>query len=194
MRPAAELFPPLSVEPVDRVEADRLLSEWDHPLGPCNRPFGQDHHVLLVRGRAVALTVTASTVSPTIRDANDVTWPRNAIVELARITRHPDERWAMRPMLRLWREVLAHEWTHWPVHLAASYALPGTTGNLYRFDGWTRVRTVKKSSTGKSSTWGKPSASDAIADGRKTLWIFRYRAALSADAALSTSTTGEQHG
>jgi hypothetical protein len=113
-------------------------------------------------------------VSPTVRDEDGTEWPRNRVVELARIARHPDERWVLRPMLRLWREVLAFEWPHWDFGLAVSYALPGRSGDLYRFDGWTRVREVKRSSPGAGSTWAKPSASDAIGDGRKTLWIYRY--------------------
>ena len=121
--------------------------------------------------------MSASIVSPTIRDEHDRTWPRNQVLELARIARAPDAAWSMRVMLRVWREVLAAEWRHWTPGLLASYALPGTLGDLYRFDGWTRVRTVRPSNPGRSSTWSRPSATDRIADGRKTLWTYHLGAA-----------------
>lgn len=94
MSAVAELFPSpasVSIEAIDKADANRLFVAWEHPLGACERPFGQDFHV--------------------------------------------------------------------------------------RFDGWTKVRTVKKSSPGKGSTWAKPSATDSIGDGIKTLWIYRYEAA-----------------
>lgn len=170
------LFPtgPVGVEALSRADANRLLDRWGHALGGCNRPFGQDHWALRVGCQPVAVAVTASLVSPTITDENGTIWPRHQAVELARIARHPDEPWTLRVMLRLWREVLAHEWAHWSPKIAVSYALPGRTGDLYRFDGWTRVRQVKRSSPGAGSTWSKPSASDDVGDGRKTLWVYRW--------------------
>ena len=168
---------PVAIEAVNRNAANVLLEAWDHPLGPCNRPFGQDHWLLIVAGRAVALAVSASIVSPTIRDEEDRTWQRNKVLELARIARHPDAPWSLRPMLRLWREALAPSWSHWQAGLLVSYSLPGTPGDLYRFDGWRKARTVKRSAPGKTSTWGKPSAADAIGDGRKGLWCWHTEAA-----------------
>lgn len=94
------------------------------------------------------------------------------MLELARIARAPSSPWAMRVMLRLWREALAPLWSHWTPELLASYSLPGTTGDTYRFDGWVKARDVKPSKPGKGSTWAKPSASDEIADGRKGLWFW----------------------
>lgn len=169
---------PSSVSAVrlDRGEVNRLLTDWDHQLGPCDRPFGQDHHGLLVGGRLVAATVTASTVSSTVTDEHGVVWPRNQLVELARIVRDPGEPWVLRVMLRLWREVLAHEWEHWPAAAAVSYALPGRSGNLYRFDGWTFVRWTKPSSGG--GTWSGPGRANGVGDGRKGLWIYRYPGAV----------------
>lgn len=168
------LAEPVAVVAIDRKEARALCVAYGHPLGACDRPFGQEHWALVVDGVPVACAVTASLVSPTIRDEHDREWRRNEVAELARIARAPNAPWSMRVMLRLWREVLVHRWVHWPVQLAATYQLPGTKGDLYRFDGWTRVRTVKKASPGRGSTWAKPSATDAISDGAKTLWIYRY--------------------
>lgn len=160
------------VEPVERADCNALLVAWHHELGPCDRPFGQDHWLLIVAGRPVALAVSSSIVSPTLRDETGRTWPRSHVLELARIARHPDEPWTLRVMLRLWREALAPEWSHWTPGLLASYALPGRTGDLYRFDGWTRVRKVKRASPGAGSTWAKGSKADAVGDGRKTLWVY----------------------
>lgn len=160
------------VEEITRSDCNNLLALWQHPLGPCHRPFGQDHWLLICRGRPVALAVSASIVSSTIRDATEATRSRREVVELARIARSPDDPWALRVMLRLWREELAAEWPHWPARLLVSYALPGTSGDLYRFDGWTRVRTVKPASPGNGSTWARGSRTDTIGDGRKTLWTY----------------------
>lgn len=77
-------------------------------------------------------------------------------------------------MLRLWREVLVFEWQSWRPAAAVSYSTPGKAGDIYRFDGWSFVRKVKKAGVGKSSTWSKGSATDVIGDGRKGLWIYRY--------------------
>lgn len=154
---------------VKLAEANELLTRWDHPLGPCHRPFGSMSNVLVVDGEPVAVTVAASIVSPTVDS-----YARRQVVELARIGRAPEARWALRPTLRLWRAVLAHRWPYWPVEAAVSYALPGTPGDIYRFDGWRRVKECKPARPGKSSTWSRPSASDQIGDGRKTLWIFEY--------------------
>lgn len=169
------LLDPLSVLPVMTVvdielaHANELLVRWEHPLGACNRPFGSMSHALCVEGEPVAVTVAASTVSSTVAG-----FTRKQVVELARIGRGLDAPWAMRPMVRLWRAVLAHRWSYWPVQAAISYAIPGTPGDIYRFDGWERVKTVKRSSPGRNSTWSKPSASDEIGDGIKTLWRFVY--------------------
>lgn len=165
---------PIAVEQLAKADCNRLLTAWEHPLEACNRPFGQDFWGLMVAGVPLAVAVTTSTVSSTLTDERGEVWPRKQMVELARIARSPAARWAMRPLLRLWREVLVVQWSHWPVGLAVSYALPGTTGEMYRHDGWTFVRWVKPSSPGKGSTWAKASRSDTIADGRKGLWIWRY--------------------
>lgn len=162
----------VGVDAVERKVANRLLDSWGtHPLGPCLRPFEVDSHVLYVRGAPVALTMTASIVSPTVE-----THSRSEVVELARIARSPDAAWALRPMLRLWREALVFDWRSWPFVAAYSYAVPGTEGDIYRFDGWEKIGRRRKARAGKSSTWSKASATDSIADGEKTLWRYVYTA------------------
>jgi hypothetical protein len=168
-----ELFPPVSLERLDADHGNYLLTAWAHPLGACERPFRQEFHGLYVHGSLVGVTVSASTVSATVRDG-DRTWRRAEVVELARIARHPEQPWVLRPLLRLWREVLAPAWPCWPLSAAVSYALPGTSGDLYRFDGWRRVGPVRPSGGGGSWTSSAPAA-NAVADGVKTLWIHEYR-------------------
>lgn len=168
------LFPIVMVEEVERDVVNALFVEWDHPLGPCKRPFGHSSHVLLSHGRVVAATHMASTVSATLDLLSD-DFKRKQLVELARIGRADDAPWAMRVMLRLWRESIARqEWGHWSVEAVVSYSLPGYSGDIYRFDGWTKVRDVKRASPGKGSTWSKPSATDAMGDGKKGLWTYIY--------------------
>lgn len=174
-RPAtlwADTAAPVEIVAVDRAEANSLLVEWRHELGACDRPFGQDHWLIAHCGRPVSLAVSASIVSPTIRDEIERTWPRNETLELARLCSAPGENWATRVMLRLWRECLASQWVHWEPGLLVSYATPGKAGNIYRADGWTRVRTVAPSKPGASSTWAKGSPTDGIGNGRKTLWVW----------------------
>ena len=164
---------PVYVTKVDKKEANALLVEWEHVLGPCNRPFGQEFWGLVVHNVVVSLAVSASTVSPSVVDEVGHRWERKQVVELARICTKPGEQWATRPMLRLWRSVLAPMWHYWPVQVAVSYATPGKKGDIYRFDGWTFVRKCPKSRPGKGS-WSNKSQTDTIGDGIKSLWIYRY--------------------
>jgi hypothetical protein len=164
--------PAFSMEPCEPDHADALLARWKHPLGPCGRPFGRQDWLMAIDGQPVAVCVSASTVSATAAG-----YGRGELVELARIARHPDHRYVLRVALRLWRVYLAERWPYWSVAAAVSYAMPGTRGDIYRFDGWERVGVVKPS--GGSGTWtrARPRVND-IGDGKKTLWRYRYDAAL----------------
>lgn len=163
------LFPVVGVRSAGRSETDALLQEWEHPLGPCRRPFGQQGWVMEEDGRPLAVAVSASTVSRTVEG-----YSRQEVVELARLARAPDEPHALRPLLRLWRVYLAPRWPYWPVSAAVAYAMPGTLGDLYRFDGWERVGRRRKSPGGGTWTIRDPAVS-RIGDGIKTLWLYRYR-------------------
>lgn len=165
---APSLLPLVAVEQATMGEANQLLVQWGHYLGPCRRPFGQQAFVLEVDGRPVAAAVSASIVSATVAE-----FSRGQVVELARLCAAPDARWSTRVMLRLWREVLADAWPHWPVHAAVAYSQNARhQGDIYRFDGWTKI-TDKAGSSGGSAWSRKRYASDA-AHGRKTLWLWRY--------------------
>jgi hypothetical protein len=163
---------------VDGDLADALLASWGHPLGECNRPFGREDWVLEIDGRPAALATSASTVSGSVLVDGEAaervgiarSWDRGEVVELARIARAPDHPRVMRVMLRLWSAYLAERWPYWAAPLAVSYAMPGTKGDIYRFDGWIRVGTRKPS--GGSGTWtrARPAVND-VGDGVKTLWV-----------------------
>src|SRR5438309_1839801 len=66
--PLLGTYGPVAVIPLDKTEANGLLVAWEHELGECNRPFGQDHWGLVVNDHLVSMAVTASIVSPTIED------------------------------------------------------------------------------------------------------------------------------
>ena len=148
------------------AEANRLLAAWGHQLGPVHRPFGSQAWVLHVGAQPVAAAVSVSTVS-------DMTagYPRTQLVELGRLcSREP---WANRVMLRLWREVAAPRWPYWEPAAAVSYSLNARhDGQLYRFDGWTKITTGAGSRGGRA--WSRGQYAAPAAHGPKTLWLWRY--------------------
>jgi hypothetical protein len=155
---------------VPRELGNDLLSRWGHYLGPCRRPFGSEAWVLELAGRPVSVAVSASIVSATVAG-----YERCQVVELARLCSAPDYRWATRPMLRLWREIAAPAWRYWPVRAAVAYSANGRhPGDIYRFDGWERVRGDAGNPCGPGATWSRKRAADDPAHGPKTLWLWRY--------------------
>lgn len=154
-------------------EANRLLEEWGHYLGPVRRPFGSQAWLFDVEGQPVSVAVSCSTVSATVG-----TFRRGDVVELARLCSAPGESWATRVALRMWREVAARRWPYWPVQAAVAYSQNGRhDGSLYRFDGWERIRTDAGHPTGSTATWSKVRGADHPGRGAKTLWQWRYDAA-----------------
>lgn len=159
--------PIVGLYPMPVAEANALLVEWEHKLGPCNRPFHQEAFALEVTGRPVAVAVSASIVNGPV-----ASFDRQQVVELARLA--ACEPWANRVMLRLWRETCARLWPCWPVEAAVSYSHNGMhTGDLYRFDGWRKVRDDAGSSGGGS--WSRQRYASEAVHGRKSLWVFEYR-------------------
>lgn len=162
--------PLVGCEAVPMERANRLLVEWGHKLGPAERPFGQEGYTLEVGGRAVAVAVSASTVSNTVAG-----YTRQQVVELTRLARDPSEPWTLRVMLRVWREVCAPMWPHWPVQAAVSYHKEAWhSGDIYRFDGWEKVAEGVGGSGGGGS-WTKKRDPGDPTMGTKTLWLWRYR-------------------
>jgi hypothetical protein len=178
MTVAERLFcaPIAGLVPVSEGEANQLLVRWGHDLGPCERPFGSEAWVLDIDGRAVSVAISASTVSANIPcPLLDRTYERGQVVELARLCSDPAERWATRPMLRLWREIAAPRWSYWPVLAAVSYSTSRHTGDLYRWDGW-RLGNEHTGISRGGGTWSKRRPADHEAAGPKRLWIWDYAA------------------
>jgi hypothetical protein len=165
---------PLFFEKITRDQANELIAAFGHPLGRYNRSFGYQAWGLAIDGKAVAVTVSGSTVG-----ATSAGYSRFQVVDLARIARHPDHPGVMRVMLRLWRDYLAGRWDYWdaPVQAAVSYALPGKEGNLYRFDGWKLYGKCKPWAGGGEHSWSNPSKANEMGDGIKSLWYYPYPSA-----------------
>ena len=151
---------------VPLAEANRLLADWHHDLGPITRPFGSQAWALYIGGEPVSVAVSVSTVG-------DMTagYRRTQLVELGRLCSR--ESWANRVMLRLWREVAAPRWPHWTPLAAVSYSLNSRhDGQLDRFDGWTKITTGAGSRGGRA--WSRGQYAAPAAHGPKTLWLWRY--------------------
>jgi hypothetical protein len=193
---ALRLSPVVAFYQVEIGEAEELLIAWRHPLHlpddehpagrPYTRPFGSMAFVMEDRGRQAAAVVLASTVNASVCKLRG--WHRYNTVDLARIARSPDRRdtQCLRAVLRIARDYLAPLWLgiypKWDARSAAlcgqpqiealsSTSLPGTPGQLYRFDGFERIRVSKGAKGGGHQ---RPSAANAIADGARGLWVYRY--------------------
>jgi hypothetical protein len=170
----------MGIVPITRKQVNRHLRAWAHPLGAYDRPFGEQHWLMIADGEPIAAASSASTVSATLWEK---TWRRPECVELARIASNPRPRRfrntraaqrSLRVMLRAWTDWCAPLWEqrYWRPYTAISYALPGKAGNLYRFDGWLRVGKVKP--WGAACGYSKPSRADQFDDGLKTLWVYPW--------------------
>ena len=111
--------------PLPVGDANDLLTEWGHYLGPVKRPFRQEAYALEVDQRPVSIAVSASIVSVRVKG-----FSRTEVVELVRLCTDPGHRWATRVMLRLWREILAPRWSCWPVRAAVAYSQTRSRGHL----------------------------------------------------------------
>jgi hypothetical protein len=152
--------------PMEVEEANWYLVQWEHKLGPVNRPFHMEAFSLEIQGRIIAVAVSASTISKIAGG-----YQRQELVELARLA--SCERWANRLMLRLWREACAPRWACWSVKAAISYHHNELhNGDLYRFDGWEKIREDCGSLGG--GTWSRKRYGSDVVHGKKTLWLWRY--------------------
>ena len=159
---SASLFPLVTFDVIDDAQADTALQVWGHYLGACARPFARQSFGLEVAGELVAVAVSASTVGVTCGG-----YPRQQVVELARLAAKPSHRWATRVCLRLWRELAPLCWAkYWPVVACVSYSdSTRHAGEIYRFDGWTKVADVPGS--GGGGTYASPKAATP-----KAVWVY----------------------
>lgn len=72
--------PILGLYPMDVDDANALLIAWQHRLGACKRPFGQQAFCLRLQGEAIRLAVSTSIVSTTVAG-----YHRDEVVESARL-------------------------------------------------------------------------------------------------------------
>ena len=160
--------PMAGLMPVTIEEANALLKDWGHYLGPCHRPFRQESYAFEVQGEPIGVAVSASIVSDHVQQ-----YRREEVVELARLCVNPDHRWATRVVLRLWREVAAPRWKCWPVRATVAYSQTRRhEGDTYRFDGWTLMADGVGSSGGGS--WSRKRYPTDAAHGKKRLWVWDY--------------------
>lgn len=159
-------IPMAGLYPLGIADANLLLTEWGHRLGPVHRPFRQEAYGFEVDGRVVALATSGSIVNGPVAGLE-----RDEVVELTRLA--SSEPWGCRVMLRLWREVCAPRWKSWPAKAAVSYSHNAMhPGNLYRFDGWEKVREDAGSTGG--GTWSRVRKNSDAVFGKKTLWLWRF--------------------
>jgi hypothetical protein len=165
---ASNLFPLAWFDLIEDETADKLLVEWGHWLGGCNRPFGRQSFGLGLAGKGIiSVAVSASTVNGKCGG-----YSRQEVVELARLCSHPDFRWATRICLRLWRELAPGLWPYWPVKVCVSYADSlRHAGQVYRFDGWRKVAETRAGRAGPGSTWARRKEYNA-----KTVWAYELEA------------------
>lgn len=166
--------PVVGLVPIRMDEANALLSEWGHYLGPCNRPFRNEGWALDLNGSPIAVATSSSIVGET-----SAGYPKWEAVELSRLCSKPGCSWVTRIMLRLWREVIAPLWpcsdprSGQPPLAAVAYSKNDRhEGRIYRFDGWTKVNDRAGSSGG--GQWSHKRAANDAANGPKTLWVWRF--------------------
>lgn len=170
----ATISPLVGLVPIDVDEANALLEEWEHYLGPLDRPFRNDAWALDVDGEPISIATSSSIVG-----ATSAGYEKHEAVELSRLCTRPGDQWATRVMLRLWREKAGPLWPC-PKPRAGQAALAAVAyskndrheGRIYRFDGWTKVSERAGSSGG--GQWSRKRESNDAANGPKTLWLWRY--------------------
>jgi hypothetical protein len=166
------LSPVAGLVPVSLAEANALLVEWGHYLGPCTRPFRNEAWALDVAGAPIGVAISSSIVG-----VSSAGYPKEEVVELSRLA--TSERWATRVLLRLWREVCAPRWESFgsragmPPLAATAYSQNDRhEGRIYRFDGWELVTENAGSSGG--GAWSRKRYAGDAAHGRKRLWLWRF--------------------
>lgn len=131
------LIDPLgSFDLIGRDEANECLERWGHKHGPNNRPLYRAPIDFGLRRKSELIAV--ATADTLIRPTCGMT--RLTGFELSRLCAAAPR--ASRLMLRLWTELAYPEIVRaWGTPWAISYQdATQHTGNLYRFDGWLRLK------------------------------------------------------
>jgi len=166
--------------PIDVEEANRLLIEWNHKLGPVERPFRQEAFGLEICGKGlIAVAVSGSIINGPISIRNDEgevvrSYDREEVVELTRLA--SNVKWANRIMIRAYRELLAPAWKCWPVKAVVSYSKNEMhSGNTYRFDGWAKINDNCGARQAMLNRGKRRYGNDDPRAGSKSLWIWEYQ-------------------
>lgn len=158
------MFPLATFDAISLEQANRLLVEWGHRMGPLLRgnSAALHCHALVVHGEPIGLACTSSLIRERV-GGGLVHLTRRNTIELSRLCAR--EPWACRVVLRMWREI---------VFPASGYAAAISyqdahlhNGNIYRFDGWKRAG---YSHSGKDSRTGRTGRD-------KYIWVWPVEAA-----------------
>lgn len=160
----AFLIDPLgSFDLIGRDEANECLERWGHKHGPNNRPLFRSpiDFGLREKGELIAVATADTLIRPTC----DFT--RRDAFELSRLCASAPR--LSRLMLRLWTEIGYPEIVRtWGTPWALSYQDATLhSGNLYRFDGWARLRFT--------SGGADPRAGEETRNARRR-WIWAWHA------------------
>lgn len=150
------LDPFVSFDAISKDELNLCLVEWQHKMGPWERPdYGAARfHGLRHDGELVAVTAADAL----IREPTCGLW-RHQAFELGRVCAAREH--LNRVALRLWREfvfpaICRQSGQSWVISYQDAVL---HSGNLYRFDGWTKLGT---SSSGTDQRSGKKGRSKVI--------------------------------
>lgn len=148
------LYASVTFGSIDLSEANSLLIQWGHKMGPLRRGNqGGWCHALSHEGRPVALTTASYLISPRVGGAHHLT--RENTLELSRLC--AERSGLCRVALRLWREFVFQSL---PFEWAMSYQDADLhNGNTYRFDGW---KMVGASRSGTDTRSGRPGRNKRI--------------------------------
>lgn len=158
------MFPIASFEAIDLDQANHLLVDWSHRMGPLLRANSAalHCHALLVHGEPVGLACTSSLIRERVGGGLGHLTRENTI-ELSRLCAR--EPWACRVVLRLWREVVFPA-----TGFAAAISYQDASlhsGNIYRFDGWRRAGYSSSGTDSRSGRRGR----------NKYIWVWPVEAA-----------------
>lgn len=179
-RPMPHFLPPLiSFDTIDLDDLNRCLTDWGHKMGPLRRPDCGDQWFCGLRHDGRLVAVTAASRLPAERVAG---MTRAEACELSRVcAAQPD---LCRPALRLWREFVFPGLCR--VHgfgWALSYQDAALhSGDLYRFDGWSRIA---YSHSGTDRRSGRPG---------RDKWIWGWHADAATRRARALPKGGPDHG
>jgi antitoxin VapB len=153
------MFPLVSFDQIELVDANKLLVEFGHKMGPLNRGNQGAWCFAMFHNDEPVGVVTASWLIGRHLGGCDRKWNRDNTLELSRLAAARSG--LCRVVLRAWREFVLPAIAEQNGFIAAaSYQdTDQHTGNTYRFDGWKKIG---KSSSGTDTRSCRPGRKKAI--------------------------------